>query len=198
MDLRAALTALGLGGAVALFARMLRGVPNTLGARALERARSQVGVSETTGNNDGAQIARYFAGATRIVNGQERATGWTPGWEWCAAFASWCGYDAREGSEPMPHGWRIAVWELVRDARAVGTWRDWAAGKPGGPRPGDLVIFKRGSGDPRNLGSMGHVARCVSWDGVELVTIGGNEHNAVTQQGNAARMAEIVGLISYS
>ncbi len=55
------------------------------GARALERAVSQLGVREATGHNDGAQIARYFVGATR---GGKR-TGFVPGWNWCAAFAGW-------------------------------------------------------------------------------------------------------------
>lgn len=198
MNVRAVLSALGLGGAVALLSRALGSSGLGLGARALERARSQVGVSEASGNNDGAQIARYFAGATRIVHGHERPTGWAPGWEWCAAFASWCAFEARQGAEAVPHGWRIAVWEVVRDARAAGAWRDWSAGQPGGPRPGDLVIYRRSKGDPRNIGQMGHVARCVSWDGQNLVTIGGNEHNAVVQQDNAARLGDVVGFIAYT
>ena len=56
------------------------------GLRALARAVSQLGVSEATGHNDGPQIARYFAGATR---GGKR-TGFVPGWNWCAAFSGWC------------------------------------------------------------------------------------------------------------
>lgn len=197
MNLRAALAALGLGGAVALFARALGSSGSPLGLRALDRARSQLGTSEATGNNDGAQIAKYFAGATRIIDGQEKPTGWAPGWEWCAAFASWCAFEARQGAETVPHGWRIAVWELVRDARASGAWRDWTVGASSGPRPGDLVIYRR-KGDPRQAGQTGHVARCVTWDGARLVTIGGNEHNAVTQQDNAARLGDAVGFIAYS
>ncbi len=196
MNLRAALAALGLGGAVALFARVLGSSGSPLGLRALDRARSQLGVKEATGNNDGPEIAKYFAGATRIINGQEKPTGWAAGWEWCAAFASWCAFEARQGAETVPHGWRIAVWELVRDARASGAWRDWTVGASSGPRPGDLVIYRR-KGDPRQPGQTGHVARCVSWDGQRLVTIGGNESNVVTQQDNAGRLGDVVGFISY-
>lgn len=196
MDWRAALAALGLGGAALLFARVLGSASLGLGARALDRARSQLGVQEATGNNDGAQIAQFFAGATRIVGGREKPTGWSPGWEWCAAFASWCAFEARQGAELVPHGWRIAVWELVRDARASGAWRDWTAVPAGGPRPGDLVIFRR-NGDPREPGQTGHVARCVFWDGQRLVTIGGNENNAVTEQDNAVRLGDVVGFIAY-
>lgn len=197
MNLRAALAALGLGGAVALFARVLGSSGLPLGLRALDRARSQLGVREASGNNDGLEIAKYFAGATRIINGQEKPTGWAAGWEWCAAFASWCAFEARQGAETVPHGWRIAVWELVRDARASGAWRDWTVGASSGPRPGDLVIYRR-KGDPRQPGQTGHVARCVTWDGARLLTIGGNEQNAVTQQDNAARLGDVVGFIAYS
>lgn len=197
MNLRAALAALGLGGAVALFARALGSSGSPLGLRALDRARSQLGVKEASGNNDGPEIAKYFAGATRIIDGQEKPTGWAPGWEWCAAFASWCAFEARQGAESVPHGWRIAVWELVRDARASGAWRDWTVGTTSGPKPGDLVIYRR-KGDPRQAGQTGHVARCVTWDGARLVTIGGNEHNAVTQQDNAARLGDVVGFIAYT
>jgi hypothetical protein len=197
MNLRAALAALGLGGAVALFARVLGSSGSPLGLRALDRARSQLGVKEATGNNDGPDIAKYFAGATRIINGQEKPTGWSAGWEWCAAFASWCAFEAQQGAETVPHGWRIAVWELVRDARASGAWRDWTVGASSGPRPGDLVIYRR-KGDPRQPGQTGHVARCVTWDGSRLVSIGGNEQNAVIQQDNAARLGDVVGFIAYS
>jgi len=197
MGWREWLAALGLGGVVLLVARSLGGASQGLGARALARARSQLGVVEATGRNDGEAIRAYFRGATRRGNGVERPTGWTTGWDWCAAFASWCAYDARQGDEPMPHGWRIAVWELVRDARERGTWRDWSSTAKGGPQPGDLVIYRRGGGDPRNVGQLGHVARCVSWDGASLATIGGNEHNRVTQQDNAQRLGDVVGFISY-
>ena len=139
---------------MALFARVLGSSGSPLGLRALDRARSQLGVKEATGNNDGPEIAKYFAGATRIINGQEKPTGWAAGWEWCAAFASWCAFEARQGAETVPHGWRIAVWELVRDARASGAWRDWTLGASSGPRPGDLVIYRR-KGDPRQPGQTG-------------------------------------------
>jgi hypothetical protein len=168
-----------------------------LGLRAIDLARSQLGTAEQTGNNDGAQIAKYFSGATRITNGVERPIGWVSGWDWCAAFASWCAFEARVGTERVPHGWRIAVWELVRDARESGAWRDWFAGAPNGPKPGDLMIYRR-KGDPRQPGQTGHVARCVTWDGTRLVTIGGNEKNAVTEQDNAFRLGDVVGFISYS
>lgn len=167
----------------------------SLGERALEVARSQVGVQERTGTNDGPQIARYFEGCTRIVNGKEVPTGWQEGWDWCAAFASWCGYAAADPGSAPPHGKRIAVWELIRDAKALNRWQEaeeWGSG----PRPGDLVCWKRG-GDPRKQGEPGHVSRCVSWDGARLVTIGGNELNRVREADVSADLPRAVGVIRY-
>lgn len=172
-------------------------MPNlgTLGARALEMARSQVGVRESSGANDGAQIARYFEGCTRLLNGKEVKTGWQEGWDWCAAFASWCGYQAADETHKPPHGRRIAVWELIRDAQGLNRWEDvteWG----NGPRPGDLICWKR-VGDPRNRNEPGHVSRCVSWDGTTLVTIGGNENNQVREADVTSDLARAVGVIRY-
>lgn len=169
--------------------------PRTLGLRALDVARTQLGVREATGRNDGSQIAQYFEGATRTTNGRELATGWLPGWDWCAAFASWCGWRAGGLGESPPHGRRIAVWELVKDARMLGRFDEVAAwGR--GPRPGDLVIWRR-SGDPRLEGQTGHVSRCVSWDGRTLWTIGGNEENRVREADVSADLGRAVGVIRY-
>lgn len=168
--------------------------PLSLGLAALELARTQLGVSERSGKNDGPAVAAYFEACTRRTNGKEAPTGWATGWDWCAAFASWCGHRAAGDGQP-PHGRRIAVWELVRDAREAGAWEDvadWGAG----PRPGDLVIWRR-SGDPRTTGQTGHVSRCVSWDGKRLVTIGGNEENRVREADVSADLARAVGVIRY-
>ena len=169
--------------------------PRTIGLRALEIARTQLGVREASGKNDGAQIAQYFDGSTRLTNGKELPTGWLPGWEWCAAFASWCGWRASGSGEQPPHGRRIAVWELVRDARQLGRFDEISAwGR--GPRPGDLVVWRR-SGDPRIEGQTGHVSRCISWDGVSLRTIGGNEENRVREADTSADLWRAVGVIRY-
>jgi len=172
---------------------------DNLGVRALELARTQVGVTESTGKNDGDQIGQYFEGATRSQNGVEVPMRWSnaTNWDWCAAFASWAAYKARKPGEGVPHGWRIAVWELVRDARKAGAWQDWTGTGPG-PKPGSLVVFKRDNGDPRLEGQKGHVARVESWDGKNLNTIGGNEGNGVRLQDNAHRFSSIVGLIHYA
>jgi hypothetical protein len=152
--------------------------PGGAGARALARAVSQLGVREETGRNDGEQIARYFSGATRRINGVERPTGWRSGWEWCAAFYGWSGGP----------GWRIAVHEYVSDAIAANTWRPIGSGYV--PRPGDALILCRWTtedgirvlSDPTR-GQNGHIARVESYhpEAGIVIAIGGNEHNAVSR-----------------
>lgn len=170
--------------------------PPSLGLAALEVAKTQLGVREATGRNDGAAIAAYFDGCTRrSPNGVEARTGWATGWDWCAAFASWCGYRALGAGQTAPHGRRIAVWELVRDALEAGRFDDVSAWGSG-PRPGDLVIWQR-AGDPRKPGQTGHVSRCESFTGGRLVTIGGNEENRVRRADVTSDLPRAVGVIRY-
>lgn len=143
-------------------------------------ARGYVGTTEQTGKNDGAQIRAFFDGCTRRISGVERPTGWASGWDWCAAFASWCVHVALSlpvGSV-VPVGRRIAVRELVEDAKACGRLETSRLYRP---RPGDLYIGARGGGDPL-LGGTGHV-RVFAADRGEgrYVGIGGNEANGVRE-----------------
>lgn len=162
-----------------------------LGVRALQAALSRLTVREATGRNDGDAIKAFFAGATRRgPDGVERLTGWTPGWEWCAAFASWSCWSVLRAGDVAPHGWRIAVHELVTDARARGTWRE--AGYC--PSPGDLAILPRGGEDPRH-GGKGHVGvvEIVTPDGVSCID--GNSTNQGVQRVKRSR-ADVVGWIA--
>jgi hypothetical protein len=136
------------------------------------------GLREATGRNDGAAIAELFRGCTRNVGGRELPTGWASGWDWCAAFASWCVHVALglPVGAVVPVGRRIAVRELVEDARACGRLETSRAYRP---RPGDLWIGARAGGDPL-LGGTGHVR--VFAEHVDASTyrgIGGNEGNRV-------------------
>jgi hypothetical protein len=143
-------------------------------------ARGYVGTREASGKNDGAQIKAFFAGCTRRIAGVERPTGWASGWDWCAAFASWCVHVALglPVGAVVPVGRRIAVRELVEDARACGRLETSRLYRP---KPGDLYIGARGGGDPL-LGGTGHV-RIVAGDrgASHYVGIGGNESNAVSE-----------------
>lgn len=168
-----------------------------LALRALQLAQRELaaGVREATGRNDGAQIARYFTGARRRspVTGEEQATGWAAGWDWCAAAASWCAYESMRDVAP-PHGWRIAVHEMVTDSRESGSWRDAASGYV--PQVGDLCVLARAGGDPRR-GGLGHIGRVELVDGGEVVTVDGNAGVAWGVARRRLGDPSIVGWVSY-
>ena len=143
-------------------------------------ARGYVGTREATGKNDGEAVRAFFQGCTRRVQGVERPTGWASGWDWCAAFASWCVHVALglPVGAVVPVGRRIAVRELVEDARACGRLETSRLYRP---KPGDLYIGARAGGDPL-LGGTGHVRVFASDRGAShYVGIGGNEGNAVSE-----------------
>ena len=93
----------------------------------------------------------------------------------------------------------MSVAELVRDARALGSWRDVSSGYR--PRIGDLAIFTRAGADPRT-GGTGHVARVAVAPSIlgEYMTIGGNESPGPGQVHRTARTLgdpSLVGWIAY-
>lgn len=85
--------------------------------------------------------------------------------------------DARPAGQ-APHGWHIAVWEVVESARRAGTWRD-AAGYE--PQPGDAVILRRSGSDPRTPGREGHIGRVELVTASSVVSIDGNHANQVAR-----------------
>lgn len=107
------------------------------------------------------EVADYFRLGVRdaLVGGARTRTGYAAGWDWCAAGACWLG--AEVGLGLGIHEWRITVWELIADARASGRWRDAA---DGAPLVGDLLCFRRGAGDPRTPGELGHVETYLGGD----------------------------------
>jgi hypothetical protein len=158
--------------------------PQLFPETAVLKAISELGTRETTGHNDGAQIAKFFSGATRLINGVEKRTGWASGWEWCAAFYGWCG----------GRGWRIAVHEYVTDAKKSGTWRARDSGYA--PKRGDGVVLSRANQDPTR-GGLGHICRIeTSPDAAgAYVTIGGNEDNQVKRTTRSLEQAELRGFL---
>lgn len=161
----------------------------SLGQRALEIAVKELGVKETpTHSNTGPRIKEYLAKCER--NG--KLVGLTAG-NWCAAFASWCGFNACQPGEKPPHLYRCAVAELWKDAMASGT------AKPVNyiPKLGDLAIFKRSGQDPTK-GAEGHVARVSTVpdkDG-NFQTLDGN-HSDCVEYVNRKLDADLVGWIAY-
>lgn len=161
----------------------------SLGQRALELAIKELGVVETPAHsNAGPKIKEYFAKCER--NG--KPLGLTAG-NWCAAFASWCGFNACETGEKPPHLYRAAVTELWKDAVASGT------AKPTSyvPKVGDLAIFTRGGQNPTK-GGEGHVGRVsvVPDENGNYETLDGNHDDRVARVKRKLG-AELVGWIAY-
>lgn len=153
-----------------------------LGVRALEWCLNELrsGVKEEPpGSNAGPRIADYFQPARRRANGQ--LIGISSG-DWCAVAQSAAMVAAARAGEPVPHGYRAAVWELREDANESGAWvpvEDLRSGRYQLQR-GDLLVWSRGQPGSR----LGHVSR-VDVPPVangDVVTVGGNENNAWTRR----------------
>lgn len=169
----------------------------TRGEIALARVKAclELGVAEIAGPKSNPIIRDMLAGCVRggsLVGLTSDET------EWCAACASWSALaPAKDGlgaGAGAPHAWRIAVHELVEDARESGAFRDASTGYT--PAVGDLAIWARAGEDPRR-GGRGHVARVESVDADGFVTIGGNESNAVRRTRHLRAEPALVGFIAY-
>lgn len=122
---------------------------------------------------------------------------------WCAAFGSFCLALALQRDDDLemdrvPHGYRLACWELVDDARKRGTWKDVASIPRYVPKVGDLVLWRRDGGDPRVKGQTGHVGRIAEiLDDQHFTSIEGNHGNTVAAVGHRFDEADLVGFVSY-
>lgn len=120
-------------------------------------ARSQVGVVERTGNNDG-DVEKYLA-----------ATGLGKGNPYCAAFVYWCGREALGKANPYPR----SAWspDMVEGGEKVGSQTT--------ARPGDTfgIYFP-------SKGRVAHTGLILEW-GTSVATIEANTSGNV-QSGSAA------------
>lgn len=168
--------------------------------RALELVRAQLGVRELPGAKHEPRILAYLYGCRAhplrgaALAGRRLGLA-TDETSWCAALQGWADHEAAQDGEVVPP-WRAACWEIVDDARAAGTWRDVSSGYQ--PRPGDLALYRRAGGDPRNPGNTGHVVRVASGvTGGHFEGIGGNESNAVRWALRSMKDADLVGWRSW-
>lgn len=171
--------------------------PSDLGLRALNWCQQELasGVrEEPLGSNAGPRIAQYFVPARRRATG--KLLGIDKG-DWCAVAQSAALAATAGPNEPVPHGYRAAVWELEDDAKESKAWVSAADIRSGKYvlRPGDLVVWTRGQAGSR----LGHVSRVeIPPDSNgEMVTIGGNENNAWTRRTRNIKEAEFRGAIKY-
>ena len=128
-------------------------------ALALAMGELEKGVYELTGNNDGAEIAKYRNG---VANNQP----------WCASFVSWL-YGAGQNSDNAgTFGYDASVSGIMNDAKAAGYYSEKGSYTP---QAGDIMIQK-------NNGSS-HTGIIVSVDADGTIhTIEGNSSDRVQER----------------
>lgn len=129
--------------------------------RLLSVARGELGVSERTGRNDGERVGEYLA-----------YCGLDEGYEWCAAFVSWC--FGQVGRDEPCTPWSPSLFPA---ARAV--WPNGGGRLAGGGRAGDVQVGDVFGIWVREKGRIGHAGLVESWDGRWCVTVEGNSGDAV-------------------
>jgi uncharacterized protein (TIGR02594 family) len=118
----------------------------------LKNAFGDLGVKEVPGKGTHPRIAEMHRNTSLKATGDE---------------VSWC--------SSAVNTWMVEAGKKGTDSAAARSWLSW--GLPvEAPRRGDVVVFWRGSPDSWQ----GHVALVLAHDGRQMVTIGGNQSNAVT------------------
>lgn len=134
----------------------------------LEVAAAELGVSEKTGNNDGARVATYLA-----------YTGMSSGHAWCAAFVSWVYGQA--GLAMPRNAWSPALFPNKRSYKVHANDTE---------KIGRADLF--GIYDQR-LRRINHVGIVQRVNGHWLLTLEGNVNNCV-----ASRRRHLVGIHIFS
>jgi len=148
---------------------MATGPSSGAGLRALDAARSQVGVREATGNNDGVPAARYS-------NGRREP--------WCANFVAW---SFRQAGTPLPGNQRsLASVQYMEDQmKSNGMFHR------GTPQPGDIIFFSNRGNSDRGGGR--HVGIVERVENGRVHTVEGNSSNAVRRRSYALNNPRISG-----
>jgi cell wall-associated NlpC family hydrolase len=137
------------------------GSTSSAAGRALGHARSQVGVRERSGRNDGIPAQRYSGGRRE---------------PWCANFVAWT---YRKAGKPLPGNQRsLASVQYMEDRmKRAGAWTRRSRARP---KPGDVIFFKnRGRSD---RGSGRHVGMVEKVANGRVYTIEGNSGNRVRRR----------------
>lgn len=121
-------------------------------AQALANATGEIGVRESTGHNDGAQIAKYRNGVDNNA-------------AWCASFVSWC----YKGNDVFGYQPSVSGIQMAAQRQNLYAQRDSYT-----PKPGDVMIQKNGA-------SHTGIVESVDPDGT-IHTIEGNSSNSVRRR----------------
>lgn len=131
---------------------------STLAQRALEVARTQLGIREATGHNDGEAVESYL-----------RSVGLGKGYAWCQAFVYWSFNQAAKalGVENP----------TAKTAGVLDHWAKTTGQKVSQPKPGDVFIMDFGGGK-------GHTGFVKEVKGTMIITIEGNTNDANSREGD--------------
>ena len=139
------------------------------GSSVLDVARSQLGVRERTGRNDGVPAQRY-------ANGRREP--------WCADFVSWV---HRQAGKQIPGNQRslASVQHMEDQMKKHGMFHK------NNPKPGDVIFFKNRGGSDRGSGRhVGIVERVANG---RVYTIEGNSGNMVRRRSYPLGLRRISG-----
>lgn len=132
---------------------------------------AEIGVREATGNNDGPRVAEYL-----------RYCGLDEGYEWCAAFVSWC--HGRAGYAAPRNAWAAA---LFPESRTVWSGRNHWPAAAGVPVQGDVFgIYIAGK---RRIAHCGFVDQ---WEKGWCLTVEGNVENGVVRKRRSVKTIRAV------
>lgn len=135
---------------------------NAQNFKVLEIARSQIGVREATGSNDGFDVEKYLA-----------STGLGKGFAWCAAFVNWTNLQAGALCPETSQAWSPSWFPSARTYWVLGESEYLK------PQPGDVfgIFFP-------SKNRIAHVGFIEKWDTTYATTIEGNTNKAGSREGD--------------
>ncbi len=136
--------------------------------RIMDIAIGEIGITEATGNNDGAKVEEYLA-----------YTGLDIGHAWCAAFVSWC--YGKAGLSAPRNAWSPALFPMARRYTSQQI-------KRGSIRAADLFAIYN-----QQLGRINHVGIVQKRERSFILTVEGNVANRVL-----SRRRPIVTIYAFS
>lgn len=132
----------------------------------IDTYKSQIGVREATGHNDGYEVAQYL-----------ESTGLIEGYAWCAAFVNWsiekCGYHGPEAPAWSP-SWFT---DNVIYSKGTLTYKDSGYKQPQAGDVFGIYYFQK-----RRIAHVGFVDNWSS--GGSFVTVEGNTNDAGSREGD--------------
>lgn len=145
-----------------------------LPSQTLVIARTQIGVKEATGNNDGIPVQMY----------QDYVGKWVEGLPWCACFVSWCiGQAALTLGVTTKFARECSVPRMAIQAKKKKLWLDK-------PIPGCILLLKDEQGNYEHTGFV----ESVDWNAGIVHSIDGNWSNKVCRTSHSITRCDFMAI----